>query len=611
MRNLQLFYLLGLLVILTHTTKAQKQAVPLAHAQELASQIRFIPNQNQWDASVIYRASIPSGYLFLKKNALQYSFYDVNALRERHYNRDKNKKFTDSIQACSFEIEIVGANHNTILIPQKPHPEKYNFFLGDNPNEWATDLPAFSELIYKDIYPNIDLRIFEHYHNLKYEFILHPQANPDQIRLKYNHVSKISLENGHLLIETPLMKIVEKKPHTFQNISGKILEIPSAFQLKDQTITFSIGQYDKKQTLTIDPELIFSTYSGSRDDNWGFTATYDKAENFYLGGIVFGGRFPATTGAFQVGFSGNIDVVIMKFSSDGRNLIYSTFLGGNDADVPHSLVTDANDQLVVFGTTGSTNFPRQNAFQNTFRGGAGNTAPIGGITFNNGTDLFVTKFNFNGNGLVGSTYLGGSANDGLTEDNFSVIYNYGDNFRGDIYVDTQGNIYVATITASSNYPLLNAFKNSITGTHDGVISKLNTNLSALIWSTYYGGNGYEAIYNLKEGPTGDIYICGMTNSNNLPTQPGAFRQNFLGVEDGFIARFTANGSHVQTTYIGTNQADQCYFIDFDTDGNLYTFGISLGNYPVSNANYSNPNSKQFLQKIRADLSQGILSTVIG
>jgi hypothetical protein len=245
------------------------------------------------------------------------------------------------------------------------------------------------------------------------------------------------LQEGVLQIKTSVNTISETRPYTYQTSNGQQKEVASAFVLKDNIIQFDFPKgYNKNLPLVIDPYLVFSTYSGSFTDNWGFTATYDADGNLYSGGIDFGNRFPATIGTFQFQFAGYIDVAILKYSPDGRRLLFATYLGGAGAEVPHSMIVNSSNELIIMGTTSSENFPTSdNAYDRSFNMGD-NITPMGGVSYLLGSDLFLSKLNSMGNILEGSTFLGGSRNDGINVAT-NVTRSYGDEFRGEVNIDKE------------------------------------------------------------------------------------------------------------------------------------------------------------------------------
>ena len=251
---------------------------------------------------------------------------------------------------------------------------------------------------------------------------------------------------GSLLVKTSVGTITERAPRAWQtDAAGQRQPVACRYQLApDGTVRFVLGRYDGTRALTIDPVVVFSTYTGSFVDNWGFTATYDAQGSLYSGGIAFGIGYPTSPGAFQTTFAGIIDIAIIKYNTAVNgpgSRVWATYLGGASTEFPTSLVVNSQGELLVLGVTSSPNYPTTSgAAQRVFAGGTfADPYGNGSVTLPNGTDLVITRLNAAGTGLVGSTLLGGSGNDGLLPFNrFStgpqLVHNYGDSFRGDILV---------------------------------------------------------------------------------------------------------------------------------------------------------------------------------
>lgn len=584
-----------------------------------ASASYFIENRGQWNKEVLFRANIPGGFLFLKKHSLVYVLYDgskVSALHGKHALPSPAARETlglPDIPAHGVEVMFQDASAEVRQKAVKPGKTRFSYFLGSTPETWAADVSGYEEVIYENIYPDTDLRIYLNQLKLKYEFILRPGSDPSRISMHYNGADGVSLnQSGQIVIKTSVGDIKEAQPYSFQQSNARTSEVASAFELSgDHTARFILpAGYDRSKSLTIDPELIFSTYSGSAADNWGHTATYDNEGNLYSGGTVFGTDFPATTGAFQVKFEGLVDVSIMKFTPDGSDLVYATFLGGNNTDLPTSLIVNSQKELLILGTTSSPNFPiRTNAFQTKFAGGA-RTTPISGLELVNGSDLFISKLSADGKQLLASTFVGGSGNDGVSVTDEVVIRNYGDSFRGEIGVDANDRVYIVSSTYSANFPLKNPSQSKLAGGQDGIVSRFSPGLNELQWTTYIGGDKWDAAYSLKLAGNGDVYIAGITQSTTLPSRAGVYQQGLKGTEDGFVTRFV-NDQLAALTYLGTDKQDGAYLLDIDQANQVYVYGLTTGTYPVSEGVYQNVKSGQFVHALDAALSKTIFSTTIG
>jgi gliding motility-associated-like protein len=601
-----------------------------AAAQKKESSLHFTENKSQWPGEVKYRADIPGGKLFLENNSLTYVFYDTKKLAQMHThgqnNNDHDSETGNSkINLHAFKVSFLNSNPNPLIHHDKHVGELRNYFIGKDQSKWASNVESYSKISYKGLYPYTTLELYEDNNHLKYQYLLNAGGDAGSIRMKYEGADSIYINNGRLFIKTSLNTITEDAPYSYQLINQKKVFVPSEFSLTGNVVSFSfpVG-FNKNYDLVIDPKLIFSTYSGSYGDNWGNTATFDNAGNLYSGGSVFEAGFPVTPGAYQASFGGGfnnygvgVDVGILKYNSTGNTLLYATYLGGFSTEIPHSLVVNENNELLIFGSTSSFNFPvTSGAFDQSFNGGYG-IYPLGSneeVLYENGSDIFVSKLNSTGSALLASTFIGGSSNDGIIYLYGGLTKNYGDQFRGEIITDKNNNVYIASSTQSADFPIIGGFQNSHgnAGGHDGVIMKLNAGLSSIIWSSYLGGNGDDAAFSIALDSMNNVFVAGGTLSSDFPTTPGTIKPSVVGSGDGFVSAIDKSGSFIlNSTYLGTIYYDQAYFVQLDAQENVYVFGQSAGTYPVTPGVYSNPNSGQFIHKLTKNLGSTLFSTVIG
>lgn len=608
-------------------------SAPLSQKLPYSKHLKFIENKGQWENFVTHKLDIPNGKVFLQKNQLTYTLYKQHEYSELTEKRhDGLLKNTDSLSLHSFNVRFLNANPNPIIQGNSAYTEHYNYFLGNDKTKWTSNVKAFSEIVYTNIYKNIDLKIYEKSNTLKYEFIVSPRGNPNQIRLAYDGLDDLFIRDGRLFLKTSVGTIQEKRPYVYQIINDQKVRVACDFEIiNNKEVFFKLkGHYNKRENLIIDPELVFSTYSGSLTDNWGSTACYDDEGNVYTSGAVFNdviNGFPTTIGAYKRTFNNNeyglTDIGILKFNTTGTELLYGTYIGGTDTDVAVSMIVNNQNELVVLGITGSENFPiLTNSYDKIFGKGTSvlggvngfcNFEPmIGGSDFVNGSDLIIFKLNENGSNLTGSTYLGGSGNDGITYGQSTLCRNYGDQQRGDIIIDDNDNIYIASTTFSSNFPNSNGFDNSFNGNQDGIVSKLNSSLSSLIWSSYIGGSRQDIALSIQLDREKNVWICGGTTSSNFPIKGNTHQTSQLGNGDGYIAQIKADGSEIiKSTYVGTSNYDQTYFIQLDSQENIYVLGQTTGRYPISQNVYSNNNAGIFIHEFDNDLNETVFSTTIG
>ena len=580
---------------------------------------KFIENKGQWHSKVKFRTILPSGYLYMLKNSIKFMFYDGRLFRHQKTDFNGARRAPNKMQMHAYEVIFKNAKRSPKISPKARLQERRNYILGREASEWVTDVETFQGLVYENLYSGIDLEYLEHTGDLKYQFIVKSEGNPRQIAMLYEGQSAIKLENGQLEITTKLGKIIEQKPFAYQWKGKEKKKVRCEYILKNNEVGFVFPDgYDTSQELIIDPRIIFSTYSGSSEDNWGFTATYDELGNVYTGGIVRGNLpFPHSNNAFQTDYKGGDDIAILKFAPDGKTLIYATYLGGNDLDIPSSIIVNSRGELVILGSTGSTNFPiTPFSLNNRFQGGS-QVFPFSNSTtdlyFRNGSDIFLAILSADGSRLINSTYLGGAQNDGLNVSG-ALKVNYGDIFRSDVILDNNDQIYLVSSTSSFDFPTsVGTLQPRKAGAQDMVLAKFSRDLNRKIWSTYLGGNKDDSGYVIKMDKNNNLIIGGGTTSTDLPMTSGTLHSSYQGGSaDGFITVVSNDGRRiVNSTYMGTSAYDQVFLLDLNTDGSIVAFGQTQGGYPVINARYSNSNSTQFIHELTADLRTTNYSTVIG
>jgi hypothetical protein len=372
----------------------------------------------------------------------------------------------------------------------------YNYFIGNDKSTWASNAHAFSAVVQEDLYPGVDLRFRRGGEVLKYDLIVAAGSDPGVVHFTYEGAGKMELRNGILVVKTSLGDMQEAVPLAYQMRDGREVPVECRYSLKGNEVGFNLGAYDPALELVIDPVLSFASYSGSTTDNFGYSATFDQQGFLYSGSSAFGQGYPTTTGAYDVTWNGGVgggttgtDIALSKWDTTGHFLIWSTFLGGSGDDLPHSLIVNDANELIVLGTTGSANFPTTTgALQSAFGGGTAFSPQGIGTTYPNGTDMIVSRLSASGAQLLASTYVGGSANDGINSA-VALKYNYADEMRGEVEVTATGNILVASCTQSTNFPVTaGAYQMAIGGgTHDAVLFEFDPSLSTLVWSTYFGG----------------------------------------------------------------------------------------------------------------------------
>ena len=609
---------------------------------KIGSRTDFIENKGQWPKQVNYKVRLKDASIFFEKNCFTIV---VNKPEPPNENDPRMMELAKSEHTHHFQrhnyhayrMRFVGSNEDAQIVGRNQNAGYENYYLSNNPQEWASKCNLYATLEYQELYEGINMRVLGAQNGMKYEFVVDAGVSPNQILMKYDSVDAVIVRDGKLVVKTSVGELIEMQPYVYQSTENGNVEIQSNYIVKDKQVSFAIGAYDENLPLVIDPFLYFSTYTGSTADNWGTTAAYDSYKNTYTSGIVFDVGYPTSLGAYDSTFNGNADVGIFKFDTTGSQRLYATYLGGSNADMPHSMYVNEFDELVIFGTTGSADFPTTpTAYCRRFKGGPEiaylcffNEPYYRNIYYPNGSDIFISRLSSDGTQLQASTFVGGSRNDGLNyrssynesvqmvmQGNDSLYYNYGDGARGEIITDDQNNVYIGTTTMSIDvFEVAGSIQRLSAGRQEGLAIKMDYNLSNMIWGTYLGGNMDDAIYSIDVDNEYNLLVCGGTNSSNFPTTQGAYKTVYGGGSaDGFVAKISTDGDELITsTYFGSDAYDQAYFVRSGRHDEVYIFGQTKaqGGTLIQNAFYNTPNSGQFITRLTPTLDNVVWSTVFG
>jgi gliding motility-associated-like protein len=609
-------------------------AIAFAAASQDYSYIEFIENKGQWDPRVKFKGDVSNGAVFLRASGftiLQHNAQDIAKFQElTHHHNSKapgSQMRSDesvTVRSHAYNVDFVGISSKMQILSDKGDDAYNNYMIGD-PSQWASGCRVFRGITLKEIYPNVDVRYYTDKGTLKYDIIAKPGADISKIAIKYDGVERVQVKNRELVVATSVGELRESSPFTYQPNGKERKEINCRYVVKDNIVRFELKDYDKTSTVVIDPTLVFCSLANSTADNWGFTATYGPDGSMFGGCMVFAGNsFPTGVGSFQATYQGGAgtnghDIGIIKLSRDGRTKLYATYLGGSGNEQPHSLIVDGQSNLII---AGRTNSPLTGPGSYPVTGSGGIIGSGRGTDF----DIIVTMLNANGSALVGSKRIGGPGNDGVNikegrSGANSLEQNYGDDGRSEVILDPSGNIYVASCTQSSGSGTLGfpvtpgAFGQTFRGgTQDAVVLKFAPNLTSMTFATYYGGKLNDAGYVLSLSPTtGDIFVGGGTESDSLENTAGTVNATKPGGIDGFVAQISNDGSTlIRSTYIGTSGTDQVYGLKFDRLGFPYVTGQTTSDaWPIINAGYANIGAKQFIGKLRPDLSGYVYSTAFG
>jgi len=529
-------------------------------------------------------------------------------------------------------------------------PGRVNYLMGSDPSRWHTDVPTYSKVRYRGVYTGIDLIFYGNQKQLEYDFVLAPGADPASIRFDFEGVPEVSVDPaGNLLGRTPGGSFELHKPTVYQQVSGVRKAIEGAFSVTHgRTVGFRLGAYDLNLPLVIDPVLVFSTFLGGSSADAANAIATDPAGNIYVAGVTQSADFPVTSNVLQgtQRAAGQNTAFVSKLNPSGTALIYSTYLGGSSGETAYGLSVDSSGNAYVVGQTGSKDFP-------TTAGALQNSLPASIRT------SFVSKLNAAGNGLLYSTYLGGTSQVSFLCCDLAAA----------VAIDPTGNAYIAGTTVSSGFPVTTGAaqtKFAASLSSNAYVAKLNPSGTGLVYATFLGGSG-QVQFNI--GPAvfqgdqataiavdeaGNAYVAGLAHSPDFPVTTGAFQtKNKAATTSGtasqiagynaFVTKINPGGTAlVFSTYLGGsgvtignggfgNQVifgDQANAIAVDGGGNAYVTGaaysadfpVTTGAYqsklsaaqPVSNPlNFSKLGYNAFVTKLNPGGTNLVYSTFVG
>jgi hypothetical protein len=473
----------------------------------------FEANQGQTDRQVKFLSRGAHHTLFLSSDEAVLVFTKPKTSAKDKPARVKPEKRKKARQAV-LRMSFVGANPKTRAEGKEELPGKANYFIGNDPKKWRPNVPTYARVQYRDLYPGIDLIYYGNQRHLEYDFVVSPGADPNVIRLAFQGAEDVKIDGqGDLILQVSGGEVRLLTPNVYQNINGKKQSIAGRYILQAQ-------RDDERLTNNVERNLL-AVQVGFQVD------AYDASRPLIIDPVLF----------------------------------YSTYLGGSGDEEGDSIAVDDSGNAYVTGFTYSTNFPTTpGAFQTTYGGG---------------TDVFVTKLNPTGSGLVYSTYLGGNDyEEGLG-----------------IAVDATGNAYVTGDTASTNFPTTpGAFQTALGGGFDAFVTKLDPTGSMLLYSTHLGGSGGAQGFGIAVDAAGNAYVTGVTYGFDFPTTGGAFDTSFNGgSSDAFVAKLDPTGSTLlYSTYLGGSGDEAFVFgsIAVDAAGNAYVTSVtSSTNFPTTPGAY--------------------------
>jgi len=569
--------------------------------------LSFEENQGQTASKVRY-LSRGSGYeLFLTP---QEAVLALHSQRSRKPSQHHGAAFLRSVrtesearQPVAIRLQLEGANPSPQIGGAERLPARVNYFIGNDPEKWHTDVPSYARIKYAGVYPGVDLVFYGNQRRLEYDFIVDPGADPKAIRLKIDGAQRMRINSrGDLVLSVAQGEVELQKPMVYQNVNGIKREIASRYVVgSDHHVTFSIAKYDRSEPLVLDPVLNYSTYLGGSVGEAGAAIAIDGSGNAFIAGITSSLDFPTgSKGTGGTAPAGNVGVsFVAEIDPTGTQLLYSGYLAGTNSSVNDQawgIAVDSGGKVYVTGQTYSTDFPTSSPNAG-FKAGF-NVSP--NLTNAHGTSYLVKLDpTVNGTGsLLYSTYIGGT-------NGTQTVGDIGQS----VAVDTNGIAYVAGYTDSTastgvtsqiNFPVVNGFQaalNSSSG--NAFLAKIDTTKSgaaSLLYSTYLGGTATNAANLLGFGDvaygvaidaaSGNAYLAGVTTSTDFPTsgsvtalQPNVLAGNTQGT--AFVTQIDTTKpvatQLVYSTYLGGAVFEQARGIVLGPNKVAYVTGTTNSN----------------------------------
>ncbi len=486
------------------------------------------------------------------------------------------------------ELRFANSSSSVRIIPENLSKSKFSRIDASGEEQ----LPSYTGLRYSGIYPSVDLLASYDQGRLRYSFVLTAGADPRQISIEFGGARSVATNaDGSLVADYGNVALEHRGLRAYQEINGKELPVRCAFAIGNgKSVSFALGDYDKNYPLVIDP-VVYASYIGGVADDKVVSMKRLPDGNILAIGSTMSAGFGTTLGAYSRVLAGETDIFVSKINPSTGQLVFSTLVGGSSTDLPRAMEVDVSGNIYICGYTSSTNFP--------VTAGAYQTASSGNF------DVFVLKMNSNGSSLLASTLLGSTATDIATC----------------IAIGSDGSVVVGGQTSSANFPTTaGAYDRSFNGMgddDDAFLTKLNSNLSQLVYSTFLGSSSREKINCLALDSDGKPVVSGFTYSALFPVTAGAFQSTFGGgLSDVFVTKFNSNASSLEfSTLLGGGMSEEASAIVLDASNNIYITGYTWStNYPVSANAFrgsSNGSCDAFLTKLSPDGTTLLASSYFG
>lgn len=555
-------------------------------AADLAPPRAFVENRGQWSNGALFQMRRGNSVV-----AVQRDGFTIQMLRvDREDGREDAARPVREVTGYNAGLRFVGANPQAAVMGLDPLPGVHNWLRGSDPAKWVTKVPGFARVRIEELYPGIDLELYERDGYLEYDLLLEPGSSPGKVLIEALGVEGLARqEDGSLILHTPWQDVRHSAAICVTSDGSAV--IAEVRQVAPRRATIDLHGWNGSTSVRIDPKVEYATYLGGSNSE-SPRAVRARAGVVAISGATFSWDFPTSEGAFQTIPAGYDDAFASVVSAEGRELVFSTLVGGLSSDIAQCVDMSADGLVFIAGESGTgLGFPTTS--------GAHDTSP------NGLADGFVTRLSADGSSLLFSTLMGGGDNDSIA----------------DVCLAPDASIHVTGLSESPDFP-------TTPGAHaqrfssifqEAFIARLSADGSQLLSSTFLGCVASTKGHGLDLDSEGNVYLTGRVTAdivNLLPVTPGAYDPLPHGEVDSYVAKFTPDlSSIVYCTYLGGEWFDEAWGLDVDDSGAAYVTGITDSNdFPVTPGaldTHQDGVQDGFVSKLDPTGSQLVFSTYVG
>lgn len=567
-----------------------------------SSSIAFVPNAGQVDSTVRFVGYTTSaGRFFLTDREVVWA--GPTASRSPVIDpAARVRPQVDDRRLSVVRWRLVGMAARPDVVAGDRLPGVINYLKGGDSAQWQRGLPTYASVVFREVYPGVDLEIRGRSGRLDRVYRIGPHVDPTRISWQYDGVDDIVLEPAsgaaRLMLPTSghsdaprganlesIPQVMLRPPRAWQQVGARQVEVAVHYAWRGYDVVgLELGAYNPQLPLFVESSADYATYLGGSLNDLGNAIAVDGQGNAYVTGQTRSVDFPVVPG-LQPQLTDGADAFVAKLDPSGSHLVYATYIGGSRDDAAEGIAVDATGSVYLTGWTNSSNFPTRTPIQSELAGG---------------DDIFVLKLEPSGETLAYATYLGGSR----------------DEFSDAVDIDATGHAYAGGWTRSEDFPTAQALQSENAGQQEAFVVKLQPTGEALAFATYLGGSQDDRVEDLAVDAAGLSYVAGWTASDDFPTQGAAQPTHAGGGHDAFVASLEANGSELRyATYIGGSGDDGGCGVAVDSSGSAYVSGdTGSPDFPVTNAfqpDYGGGLYDSFIVKVNPAGSALMYATYVG